>query len=127
MPRITQANQRRLSGLTPTNDLCSPSDYQRMDYIDLIQWPAMVATVVAAWLVASQHKRKREVGFWCFLFSNVLWVIWGLYDEAWALIALQIALAALNIRGAWKNDPASGTGAKPLSPQRHRGRRVKTN
>lgn len=83
-----------------------------MDYIDLIQWPAMVATVVAAWLVASQRKRKREVGFWCFLFSNVLWVIWGLYDEAWALIALQIALAALNIRGAWKNDPASGTSAK---------------
>ena len=33
-----------------------------MDYIDLIQWPAMVATVVAAWLVASQHKRKRELG-----------------------------------------------------------------
>ena len=41
-----------------------------MDYINLIQWPAMVATVVAAWLVASQ--RKREFGFWCFLFSNVL-------------------------------------------------------
>jgi hypothetical protein len=43
-----------------------------MEYIDLIQWPAMVATVVAAWLVASQKKRKREFGFWCFLFSNVL-------------------------------------------------------
>lgn len=81
-----------------------------MEYIDLIQWPAMVATVVAAWLVASQNKRKREFGFWCFLFSNVLWVIWGLHDAAYALIALQIALAALNIRGAWKNDPASGTG-----------------
>ena len=60
-----------------------------MDYINLIQWPAMVATVVAAWLVASQHKRKREFGFWCFLFSNVLWVSWGLHDGAYALIALQ--------------------------------------
>lgn len=79
-----------------------------MDPIDLIQWPAMIATVVAAWLVASQHKRKREFGFWFFLFSNVLWVIWGLHDQAYALIALQVALAALNIRGAWKNDPASG-------------------
>ena len=78
-----------------------------MDYIDLIQWPAMVATVIAAWLVGSQNKRKREYGFWVFLFSNVLWVIWGLHDEAYALIALQVALAALNIRGAWKNDPAS--------------------
>jgi hypothetical protein len=34
-----------------------------MEYIDLIQWPAMVATFVAAWLVASQKKRKREFGF----------------------------------------------------------------
>ena len=79
-----------------------------MEYIDLIQWPAMVATVVAAWLVASQNKRKREFGFWCFLFSNLLWVIWGWHDHAYALIALQIALMALNIRGARKNDPAGG-------------------
>ena len=76
-----------------------------MDYLGLIQWPAMAVTVLSAWLVASQSKPKREIGFWCFLFSNVLWVIWGLYDEAWALIALQVALAALNIRGAFKNDP----------------------
>ena len=79
-----------------------------MDAIDLIQWPAMIATVVAAWLVASQHKRKREFGFWFFLFSNVLWVIWGFHDQAYALIALQVALAALNIRGARKNEPTSG-------------------
>jgi len=42
------------------------------------------------------------------LFSNVLWVIWGLHDGAYALIALQVALAGLNMRGASKNDPASG-------------------
>jgi len=78
-----------------------------MDYLDLIQWPAMLVTVVSAWLVASQAKRKREIGFWCFLCSNVLWVIWGLHDHAYALIALQIALAVLNIRGAYKNEPES--------------------
>jgi hypothetical protein len=75
-----------------------------MDYLNLIQWPAMAVTVVSAWLVASQSKRKREIGFWCFLVSNVLWIIWGWYDDAYALIALQIALAALNIRGAYKNE-----------------------
>ena len=79
-----------------------------MDYLDLIQWPAMLATVIAAWLVASQNKRKREHGFWVFLASNALWVIWGLHDHAYALISLQVALAALNIRGALKNDPAPG-------------------
>jgi hypothetical protein len=48
-----------------------------MDYLDLLQWPAMLVTVIAAWLIASQAKRSREFGFWCFLLSNVLWIIWA--------------------------------------------------
>jgi hypothetical protein len=76
-----------------------------MDYIDLIQWPAMIATVVAAWLVASQNPKKREFGFWCFLLSNALWVIWGWHDRAYALVALQVFLAIENLRGVYKNDP----------------------
>ena len=66
----------------------------------------MVVTVWAAWMVASQTKLKRNWGFWLFLFSNVLWIAWGLYDRAYALIVLQICLALLNIRGAMKNQPA---------------------
>ena len=77
--------------------------------MNLIQWPAMLVTVVSAWLVASQAKRRREFGFWCFLLSNVLWVIWGVHDHAYALIALQIALAVLNVRGAYKNEPDART------------------
>ncbi len=76
-----------------------------MDYLNLLQWPAMLVTVVAAWLVASQKKRRRVIGFWLFLFSNLLWVIWGWHDSAYALIVLQVALAILNIRGVWKNEP----------------------
>lgn len=75
-----------------------------MDYFDLLQWPAMLVTVTAAWLVGSQRTGRREAGFWVFLLSNALWVAWGLHDDAYALITLQIALAALNIRGAYKND-----------------------
>ena len=67
----------------------------------------MIVTVVAAWLIASQAKRKRKIGFWCFLLSNALWVAWGWHDRAYALIVLQIALAILNIRGAYKNEPES--------------------
>lgn len=74
---------------------------------NLIQWPAMVASVLAAWLVASQQERRRNWGFWCFLLSNALWIAWGWHDRAWALIALQICLAALNIRGVKKNQPES--------------------
>lgn len=73
-------------------------------WIALLQWPAMAASVLAAWLVASTHAGRREAGFWVFLASNGLWVAWGLHDTAWALIALQVALAILNIRGVRKNE-----------------------
>jgi hypothetical protein len=75
------------------------------DVLDLLQWPAMAATVLAAWLVASRHKRRREVGFWIFLVSNALWIAWGWQAAAWALVVLQVCLAAINIRGAVKATP----------------------
>jgi len=75
-----------------------------MDILDLLQWPAMVITVLAAWLVGSRAARKRAIGFWCFLASNVLWVVWGLHDHAYALVALQFFLAASNARGIYKNE-----------------------
>jgi len=81
--------------------------------LDWLQWPAMVVTVLAAWLVASQSRRKRETGFWIFLASNALWIAWAWQADAQALVVLQLALAALNIRGAFKNDPdLSQTGGK---------------
>ena len=70
--------------------------------LDLLQWPAMLVTVLASWLVASTRKSRRGLGFWTFLASNVLWVAWGWHAQAWALVALQFCLAALNIRGARK-------------------------
>ena len=83
-----------------------------MDLLSFLQWPAMAVTVMAAWLVASSHKRKRHSGFWLYMVSNVLWVAWGLYSHAYALIALQFCLAAMNIRGARKTETA---GAAPDS------------
>ena len=74
--------------------------------LDWLQWPAMLVTVLAAWLVASTSKRRRNVGFWIFLASNALWIAWGWQAHALALIVLQVALAAMNIRGALKTEPA---------------------
>jgi hypothetical protein len=76
-----------------------------VEWIDLLQWPAMVVTVAAAYFVASQSKRRRSAGFWLFLVSNALWIAWGAYAGAFALIVLQVALAFMNIRGARKNEP----------------------
>lgn len=76
-----------------------------MDLLDLLQWPAMVVTVVAAWFTGSEQQRRRAVGFWLFLVSNALWIAWGAYDAAWALVVLQVALGVMNVRGARKQDP----------------------
>jgi hypothetical protein len=78
------------------------------DLVDLLQWPAMVVTIAASWFVASSSERRRNIGFWAFLASNVLWLVWGWSTQAWALVALQVALAAMNIRGARKTDAVQG-------------------
>jgi hypothetical protein len=74
-----------------------------MEWLNALQWPAMVVSFAAAWLVASQKKRKRNWGFWVFLLGNILWATWGWHDKAYALIFLQFSLATLNIRGVLKN------------------------
>ncbi|MGA4636209.1 hypothetical protein ACPA5B_20250 [Pseudomonas solani] len=78
-----------------------------MDYLDLLQWPAMLVTVAAAWLIGSKKPGRRHIGFWVFLASNLLWITWGLYAHAWALIVLQLCLAAMNMRGAKKAEAST--------------------
>jgi hypothetical protein len=76
-------------------------------WLDLLQWPALVVTVVAAWLVSGDRRAKREIGFWIFLLSNVLWIIWGFHSNALALVLLQFCLAVSNIHGMIKNRRAA--------------------
>ena len=74
------------------------------EWLDLLQWPAMVATLLASYLVGSNDKRRRNGGFWIFLASNLLWLGWGLQANAHALMVLQLGLAAMNIRGMVKTE-----------------------
>jgi hypothetical protein len=78
-----------------------------MGGLNLLQRPAMAMSVAASWLVGSSHQARRCAGFSVFLLSNAPWVLWGLYGSAPALIALQVALTAMNIRGAMKTDKAA--------------------
>ena len=73
------------------------------EILNFLQWPAMVTTLLSAWLVSTQSKQKRGLGFWIFIVSNILWVFWGWHDGAYALITMQIGLLLLNIRGAFMN------------------------
>lgn len=81
-----------------------------MDWLDLLQWPAMAVTVTATGLVGTQSARWRAWGFWLFIASNALWIAWGWHDAAWALVALQVALVVMNVRGAKKNDDKAEEG-----------------
>ncbi|ODV40849.1 amino acid transporter [Cupriavidus sp. UYMMa02A] len=84
------------------------------DWLQAMQWPAMVATVIATWLVGSRSSARRRAGFWIFLASNILWIAWGWQGDAYALMLLQVALVAMNVRGmrearkAWRDMPRSG-------------------
>ena len=80
-----------------------------MEYLDLLQWPAMAVTLVASWLVAARGKGERNAGLWVFLVSNVLWIIWGVHSAAWALVVLQVGLMVMNIRGTVKTDKSPGS------------------
>lgn len=75
-----------------------------MQWLAFVQWPAMLVTVAAGWLTGSRGGQRRRWGFWTFLLSNVLWIIWGAYARAWALIVLQLFLVVTNLRGAKKNE-----------------------
>lgn len=74
------------------------------DWINHLQWPAMAVTLYAAYMIGSKRDDRRVLGFSMFVLSNVLWIVWGWHDEAWALIALQVGLFAMNVRGIMKNE-----------------------
>jgi uncharacterized membrane protein len=74
------------------------------EFLDFLQWPAMLVTLYAAYLIGSKRADRRVFGFCMFILSNVLWIAWGWHDEAWALIVLQVSLMAMNIRGIFKNE-----------------------
>jgi hypothetical protein len=78
-----------------------------MNELDWLQWPAMLVTVAAAWLVGSGQRPRRKLGFWLFLLSNLLWISWGIHARAFALVSLQVCLAGMNIRGEKRNSDTS--------------------
>ena len=63
----------------------------------------MLVTVICAWFIGSQRPRRRMLACWGFILSNVLWVAWGLYANAYALILLECVLLGMNARGFRKN------------------------
>ena len=83
-------------GLTPMEDMLS-----------LLQWPAMAISLAAAWWMGSKQAGERIVAFVMLSIGNLMWIAWGWSESAFALIALNAGLLALNIRGIMKNEEAT--------------------
>lgn len=74
------------------------------DFFAYLEWPAMVISLAAAWWLGSKKPEKRIIAFSLLIVGNLMWIAWGWGDEAWALIALNVGLMALNIRAIIKNE-----------------------
>jgi hypothetical protein len=70
----------------------------------LLEWPAMAVTLAAAWWMGSKKAGKRIMAFCLLIAGNLMWIAWGWGEDARALIALNIGLLALNVRGIVKNE-----------------------
>jgi hypothetical protein len=74
------------------------------DFLALLEWPAMAISLAAAWWMGSKKAGKRIVAFVLLIVGNLMWIGWGWGETAWALIALNIGLLGLNVRGILKNE-----------------------
>lgn len=75
-----------------------------MDLSALLEWPAMAISLAAAWWMGSRKPGKRIVAFGMLIVGNLMWLAWGWGEDARALIALNVGLLALNVRGIIKNE-----------------------
>ena len=82
------------------------------EFFALLEWPAMAISLAAAYLLASQKPEKRVIAFWLLIIGNVMWIAWGWGEDAWALIALNAGLMALNVRGIFKNEHGAQSPAR---------------
>lgn len=74
-----------------------------MYLIDFLQWPALVLSIVGAWLVGGRRSNQRLAGFVLFLISNALWSAWGIGSDAWGLVITQAFFTWTSLRGIRTN------------------------
>lgn len=74
------------------------------EFFAWLEWPAMAISLAAAWWMGSKQASKRIVAFCMLIAGNLMWIGWGWGEDARALIALNVGLLALNVRGILKNE-----------------------
>ena len=64
----------------------------------------MAISLAAAYWLGSTKPQKRIVAFFMLIVGNLMWIAWAWPEGAWALIALNVGLMALNVRAIMKNE-----------------------
>ena len=59
--------------------------------------------IAGAWLVGSRGMTGRWWGFWGFFVSNLLLILWAVWLQHWAILAMQGAFVITSVRGIWMN------------------------
>ena len=71
--------------------------------LPLIQYPAAALTIVGYWCVGDKLEIIRKTGFVMGLFGNIVWILYGLFPVQYGLIATNVVIFALGIRGYTNN------------------------
>lgn len=64
--------------------------------LELMSWLGMVGVVAAVWQLSAGRVTS---GNWLMLAACLVWIVYGIYIEAWALATMNTILAA---RSVWQ-------------------------
>jgi uncharacterized membrane protein YphA (DoxX/SURF4 family) len=77
-----------------------------MELVELVRWAAAILTIAAALMVAwGEPARLVAWGFVLFTAAAALWITAAFMDDAWAILAQNLVLLAVNLWGVarwWK-------------------------
>lgn len=63
-----------------------------------MDWVAAAFNLLGLWLLADHGK----AAIYCFLISSSVFLVWGILNKIWSIVALQSVLILLNIRVLYK-------------------------
>lgn len=72
-------------------------------YVDVLQWLGAISSMIGALLVASPYAHIRRKGFFIWLVSNQLLIMWALITHAWGIALMQVFFLATSYRGWYNN------------------------
>jgi small basic protein len=71
--------------------------------LPLIQYPAMVCTIVGYYFVSSKLENVRKIGFVVGLAGNIVWFTYAFFPIQWGLLITNAFIFVFSVRGYLNN------------------------